>query len=288
MKNELNMKLLKTLEGGSYVMEFRYKRIVFLTGAGISAESGIKTFRDSQGLWENHKVDEVASPRGFQRDPVLVWKFYSLRRMQANEVTPNTAHIALADALHAVEQSSSSATLITQNVDTLHERAFGALPSKNFLDIHGSLSRSRCVKCSKLFSDKWAYFDAEKRPITRHADHLWSNANLQCLLAEPRRNAQGLPLSPCCSDLLRPDIVWFGEKPQRVETAIEQLTSCDLFVSIGTSGNVYPAAAFATAARKAGAHTVCINLEPPENIHTFHQHLQGKASEKLPEFLQKI
>ncbi|MEN9810916.1 MAG: hypothetical protein RLZZ488_2483 [Pseudomonadota bacterium] len=270
-------------------MEFRYKRIVFLTGAGISAESGVRTFRDSQGLWENHKVDEVASPQGFKRDPTLVWKFYSVRRMQSSEVQPNKAHTALADILHAIDQSGSSrAMLITQNVDTLHERAFGALPSKNFLDIHGTLSRSRCIKCDRVFSDRWSYFDAEGKPVERHADNLWSNASLQCLLTIPRRNAQGLPLSPCCSDLLRPDIVWFGEKPHGVENAITHLTQCDLFVSIGTSGNVYPAAGFAAVARKAGAHTVCINLEPPENAQTFHEHLRGLASEKVPEFLKKF
>ncbi|NBW82914.1 NAD-dependent deacylase [bacterium] len=269
-------------------MEFKYKRIVFLTGAGISAESGVRTFRDTQGLWEDHKVDDVASMQGFQRDPALVWKFYSLRRMQANEVRPNKAHVALANTLHAIDNSKSKAMLITQNVDTLHERAFGALPNKNFLDIHGTLSRSRCTKCNKLFSDRWAYFNQNGRAVENHADHLWSNASLQCLLTMPRRNAQGIPLSPCCSTLLRPDIVWFGERPFGVEKAIEHLTNCDLFVSIGTSGNVYPAAGFVSVARKAGAHTVCINLESPENASTFHTHLLGLASEKVPEYLQKI
>lgn len=269
-------------------MEFKYKRIVFLTGAGISAESGVRTFRDSQGLWEDHKVDDVASLQGFQRDPALVWKFYSLRRIQANEVQPNKAHIALASTLQAISKSTSKAFLITQNVDTLHERAFGALPDKNFIDIHGSLSRSRCTKCNKLFSDRWAYFDHEGRTTERHGDNLWSNTSLQCLLTVPRRNPQGLPLSPCCSQLLRPDIVWFGERPFGVERAIELLTNCDLFVSIGTSGNVYPAAGFVSVAHKAGAHTVCINLEPPENASTFHAHLHGLASEKVPEFLEKI
>jgi len=269
-------------------MEFRYKRIVFLTGAGISAESGVRTFRDSKGLWENHKVDEVASPQGFQRDPVLVWKFYSLRRLQANEANPNKAHSALADTLHKIEKSSSKALLITQNVDTLHERAFGALPNKNFIDIHGTLSRSRCTNCNKLYSDRWAYFDAEGKPIEIHADDLWSNGSLQNLLTIPHRNTRGLPLSPCCSSLLRPDIVWFGEKPHGVEKAIENLTTCDLFISIGTSGNVYPAAGFASVARKAGAHTVCINLESPENAAVFHEHLRGPATEKLTDFLQKI
>jgi NAD-dependent deacetylase len=269
-------------------MQFRYKRIVFLTGAGISAESGVKTFRDAQGLWENHKVDEVASPQGFSRNPVLVWTFYSQRRLQANSVQTNNAHTALADLLHIYEKNNLQAALITQNVDTLHERAFGALPSKHFIDIHGTLSRSRCTKCNKLFSDRWAYFDGEGKIIEDHADHLWSNAILQTLLTMPRRNSLGLPLSPCCSDLLRPDIVWFGEKPLGVEKAIEHLTHCDLFVAIGTSGNVFPAAGFAAVARKAGAHTVCINLESPENAHSFHEHILGPASEKVPEYIGKL
>lgn len=269
-------------------MEFRYKRIVFLTGAGISAESGIRTFRDAQGLWENHKVEEVASPQGFKRNPALVWKFYSLRRLQANEVQPNKAHVALADTLHALQQAGVRSLLITQNVDTLHERAFGALPNKHFTDIHGSLSRSRCTKCNKVYSDRWAYFGNEQQTVEQHADQLWTNPSLTPLLSMPRRNAMGIPLSPCCSDLLRPDIVWFGERPHGVEQAIEQLTTCDLFVSIGTSGNVYPAAGFAAVARKAGAHTASINLEPPENSAAFHEHIQGLAGEKLPEFLKKI
>jgi NAD-dependent deacetylase len=269
-------------------MEFRYKRIVFLTGAGISAESGVRTFRDSAGLWENHKVEEVASPSGFHRDPALVWKFYSLRRLQAAEAKPNKAHDSLASVLHDIEKSHSKSTLITQNVDTLHERAFGALPNKNFLDIHGTLSRSRCTGCSKIYSDRWAYFDATGKPIEIHADDLWSNASLSCLLTAPKRNDRGLPLSPCCTQLLRPDIVWFGEKPQGVEKAIDALTHCDLFVAIGTSGNVQPASNFAGVARKAGAHTVCINLEPPENASAFHEHLLGPAIEKLPEFIKKM
>jgi NAD-dependent deacetylase len=269
-------------------MEFRYKRIVFLSGAGISAESGVRTFRDGQGLWENHKVELVASPQGFKRDPALVWKFYSMRRMQANDVHPNKAHIALADTLHALDKAGARALLITQNVDTLHERAFGALPNKNFIDIHGTLSRSRCIKCNKVFSDRWAYYDAQQQPIEFHADNLWSHPGLPNLLTIPRRDPAGLPLSPCCSVLLRPDIVWFGEKPQGVEKAIDQLTSCDLFVSIGTSGNVYPAAGFVSVARKAGAHTVSINLEPPENSAAFHEHLNGLATEKVPDFLKKI
>jgi NAD-dependent deacetylase len=269
-------------------MDFRYKRIVFLTGAGISAESGVRTFRDSSGLWENHKVEEVASPSGFQKDPVLVWKFYSLRRLQAAEAKPNKAHATLANLLHDLHKSSSKATLITQNVDTLHERAFGALPDKNFLDIHGTLSRSRCTKCSKVYSDRWAYFDATGKSADIHADDLWSNANLTCLLTTPKRNANGIPLSPCCTEQLRPDIVWFGERPQGVEKAVEELTRCDLFVAIGTSGNVQPASNFAAVARKAGAHTVCINLESPENAGSFHEHLLGTAGDKLPEFLKKI
>lgn len=269
-------------------MDFKYKRMVFLTGAGISAESGVRTFRDSHGLWENHKVDDVASPEGFKKNPALVWKFYSLRRLQANEVKPNKAHAALADSLHAIEGSGCKAILITQNVDTLHERAFGALPHKNFIDIHGTLARSRCVKCNKVYSDRWAYFDADGRPIEIHADNLWSNASLPSLLSIPRRNSWGIPLSACCADLLRPDIVWFGEKPHGVEKAIEHLTTCDLFVAIGTSGNVFPAAGFASVARKAGAQTVCINLEPPENADAFQTHLRGLASAKVPEFLSQL
>lgn len=269
-------------------MEFRYKKIVFLTGAGISAESGVRTFRDAKGLWENHRVEDVASPQGFKRNPLLVWKFYSMRRLQANDVRPNRAHLALAQVLHDLEKSKLPSLLLTQNVDTLHERAYGALPNKNFIDIHGSLSRSRCVKCNLAYADRWIYFDANMKAVEKHAEHLWSNASVPALFNMPQRDADGLPLSPCCKVLLRPDIVWFGERPHGVEQAIDQLTSCDLFVAIGTSGNVYPAAGFAAVARKAGAHTVSINLDPPENSRAFHDHMGGLATEKVPEFLKKI
>jgi NAD-dependent deacetylase len=272
---------------GVLVSDLKFKRIVFLTGAGISAESGVATFRDSKGLWEGHSVEDVASPSGFKRNPKLVWQFYSLRRMHAHMAQPNTAHKALAEAIQKVESAGGRALLITQNVDTLHERAFGALPHKNFIDIHGSLSRSKCTKCSKVYSDRWSYFSANGEICQDHADRLWSNPALPNLLSLPQLDAHGLPLSPCCSAHLRPDIVWFGERPFGIEAAIDQLTSCELFVSIGTSGNVYPAASFAAVARKAGAQTVCINLEQPENHSAFQEQIQGLATEHLPNFLGK-
>lgn len=267
--------------------ELKYKRIVFLTGAGISAESGVATFRDANGLWENHRVEDVASPLGFKRNPQLVWQFYSMRRMQAQQAKPNTAHSALANAIHELESQGARVLLITQNVDTLHERAFGALPHKNFIDIHGTLSRSKCVKCSKVYSDRWCYSNKDGAIAHDHADSLWSNPSLPNLLSAPQRDTRGLPLSPCCSDLLRPDIVWFGERPYGIEAAIDQLTSCEIFVSVGTSGNVYPAAGFAAVARKAGAQTACLNLEQPENHTAFHEQIQGPATETLPAYLHK-
>lgn len=267
--------------------ELKYKRVVFLTGAGISAESGVATFRDSNGLWEGHSVEDVASPSGFKRNPKLVWQFYSMRRMQAQQAQPNAAHVALADSIRKLESIGARVLLITQNVDTLHERAFGALPHKNFIDIHGALSRSKCTKCSHVYSDRWSYFTRDGESALEHADNLWSHPSLPNLLSAPQRDPAGLPLSPCCSVYLRPDIVWFGERPFGIEAAIDQLTSCELFVSIGTSGNVYPAAGFAAVARKSGAHTACINLEKPENHSSFHEQIQGLATAKLPDFLSK-
>lgn len=273
--------------GGGAVTEQTYKRVVFLSGAGISAESGVATFRDSKGLWEGHPVEDVANPSGFKRNPKLVWQFYSMRRMQAQLANPNAAHTRLAETIHDLESAGTRVLLITQNVDTLHERAFGALPHKNFIDIHGSLSRSKCIRCAKVYSDRWSYFAPDGSAELQHADNLWSHPSLSNLLSAPQLDEAGLPLSLCCSAHLRPDIVWFGERPFGIEAAIDQLTSCDLFVSIGTSGNVYPAAGFAAVARKAGAHTVCINLEEPENHSAFHEHIQGQATEKLPFFLNK-
>jgi NAD-dependent deacetylase len=226
-------------------------RIVILTGAGISAESGLATFRGPEGLWEGHRVEDVATPEAFARDPVLVQRFYDARRARLKEVEPNAAHRALA-RLDA--EWAGDLLLVTQNVDDLHERA-GA---RRLLHMHGALRSAWCLGC-----DAHVPWDEE---------------------------LSSGPACPACgtSGELRPDIVWFGEMPYEMDRIDAALRRCDLFVSIGTSGAVYPAAGFVQTARYAGARTLEINLDPSLGSVWFEGVRTGRAGELVPEWVQEV
>lgn len=226
------------------------KRIVILTGAGISAESGIDTFRSAGGLWEQHRVEDVATPEGFARNPDLVLDFYDRRRAALAEVVPNAAHIALA-RLQA--EFAGDVLLVTQNVDDLHERA-GSLQA---LHMHGELNSALCTACGMRSR--------------------WSGA---------LRDRPGCPV--CAAPSLRPDVVWFGEMPYQMERIYDALDACDLFVSIGTSGAVYPAAGFVQEARRAGAATLELNLEPSEGSGWFREARYGPASLLVPQWVEEL
>lgn len=222
------------------------ERVFVLTGAGVSAESGIATFRDADGLWENHRVEEVASPEAWARDPALVWRFYSRRREQALQLEQNPAHLALAKA---EERLGDAFFLCTQNVDPLHERA----GSRRLVHMHGELFKSRCER--------------------EHGEPILDERSFDSLESIPR----------CvCGGRLRPHICWFGEVPYEMDRIAQELERCTLFVTAGSSGAVYPAAGFAQAARRAGARTVYIGLQAPENVGTFDECRLGPASRALP------
>lgn len=230
-----------------------YQSIVVLTGAGISAESGIQTFRAADGLWENHPVEDVATPEAFTRDPELVHRFYNMRRAQllSSQIQPNPAHFALA----RLEQNfAGSFLLVTQNVDNLHERA----GSRNLLHMHGELLKVRCTHSGFV------------QEVTGDV-----TVKTRCV---------------CCglTGTLRPDIVWFGEMPMFMRSIYEALENCDLFIAIGTSGHVYPAAGFVEIANLAGADTLEINLEPSRKESHFQAHLYGPASEKVEMFVTEL
>lgn len=223
-------------------------RVFILTGAGISAESGIRTFRDASGLWEDYRVEDVASPQGWARDAETVWRFYSQRRAQASECRPNPAHVALAKLERAL---GDRLFLCTQNVDPLHERA----GSTRVLHMHGELFRSRCEACAAPdFADDATYFSA--RAIPRCA----------------------------CGGRIRPHIVWFGEVPFGLDAIADALDACDVFVTIGSSGVVYPAAGFVRRVRSRGAEVRAIYVGPeePENASAFDECRLGKAGEVVP------
>ncbi len=221
--------------------------VVVLTGAGVSAESGLATFRAADGLWEKHRIEDVATPEGFARDAGLVHSFYNARRAALKKARPNRAHLALAEF---EREHRGDFLLVTQNIDDLHERA----GSGNVAHMHGELLKMRCGKCEKVF------------PIDCGID-----AREKC---------------PGCdvAGYLRPDVVWFGEMPYHLPRIERAIANCALFVSAGTSGNVYPAAGFVGAAKSAGAKCVELNLERSANGGWFDEGRYGLASEVVPEF----
>lgn len=227
----------------------RIDRIVILTGAGISAESGLGTFRDEGGLWSQHRIEDVATPEAFARNPDLVHRFYNARRIQAASAKPNAAHDALA---RLQSDFPGEVVLLTQNVDGLHEKA-GA----RAIHMHGELSRALCASCG----------------------HRWD---------APPEMVVGESCTACRAPTARPDIVWFGEMPYHMDDIFDALQTCDLFAAIGTSGQVYPAAGFVQEARMAGAATVELNLRDSDMSHAFDDHITGLASKTVPAWVDRL
>lgn len=227
------------------------RRIVVLTGAGISAESGVATFRGPDGLWEGHRIEDVATPAAFRRNPLLVQRFYDQRRAALPHVQPNAAHLALA---RLDREWPEELLLVTQNVDDLHERA----GSSRLLHMHGELQSALCNACG--------------------ARSHFTGAHLQAASC------------PACtsSGRLRPDIVWFGEMPYHMPLIEAALDRVDLFVSIGTSGNVYPAAGFVDHARSVGAYCLELNLDPGASSSRFHESRLGKAGTLVPQLVDLL
>ncbi len=226
------------------------RNIVILTGAGISAESGLRTFRADDGLWEDHRVEDVASPQGFRRDPDLVQRFYDERRRNILDAEPNAAHCALG---RLDEAWDGELLIVTQNIDDLHERG-GA---RRVLHMHGEGLSAWCTACD--------------------ARHRWTGT------------LRDRPPCPACGEpALRPDIVWFGEMPYRMDDIFAALVRADLFVSIGTSGAVYPAAGFVQQAKSAGARTLELNLERSQGSVWFDETRLGPASELVPAWVEEM
>jgi NAD-dependent deacetylase len=228
-----------------------YKRIVILTGAGLSAESGLSTFRDKDGIWARHRIEDVATPEAFARDPARVLDFYNTRRKGALGVRPNAAHEALAQ-LEA--RFPGEVTTVTQNIDPLHEMA----GTKNLIHMHGEILQALCARCG--------------------ARERWEEDLTVGLVCGACRRRGGM----------RPDVVWFGKMPYRMDEICAALGACNLFISIGTSGSVYPAAGFVAEARAAGAHTVELNLEPSAGISLFAEAIHGKATEVVPAYVERL
>ncbi len=228
-----------------------YHNIVILTGSGISAESGIATFRDAGGIWARYKIEDVATPEAFQRNPDQVHTFYNDRRRAHATVQPNAAHAALA-RLEA--EYTGEILVVTQNIDALHEQA----GSKRLIHMHGELLKALCATCEA----RTAWLEDLSTDI----------------------------VCPSCLTKggMRPDVVWFGEYPYEMERIGMALAACDLFISIGTSGSVYPAAGFVAMAREAGAHTVELNLEPSDGATLFAEAHHGPATDVVPAYINRL
>lgn len=227
------------------------ERIVILTGAGLSAESGISTFRDKDGIWAKYDYREVATPEGFARNPVRVHEFYNMRRRAHGSVRANPAHHALA---RLEREYGGEVWIVTQNIDALHEEA----GSRNLIHMHGEIFQALCEACG-----------------------------------DRRRWTDDLSLETECSACgkaggMRPDVVWFGEMPYHMERIRALIEDADLFLSIGTSGNVYPAAGFVAEARSCGAHTVELNLEPSEGRSLFAEAIYGPATQVVPAYVDRL
>lgn len=229
-------------------------RIFVLTGAGISAESGLGTFRDKDGLWTRYDLRDVATPEGFARDPAKVHAFYNARRAKLAGAEPNAAHQAIARLQRELTARGGESFLCTQNVDDLHERA-GAL---DVVHMHGELAKARCEACGEV--------------------RAWSG-DLSVETPCPRCGQSGA---------MRPHVVWFGETPLEMDRVYEALHGAERFVSIGTSGAVYPAAGFVAEARAMAIPTVEVNLEPSDNAYAFDERHYGPATEAVPAWVESL
>jgi NAD-dependent deacetylase len=224
------------------------RHVAVLTGAGISAESGVPTFRGAGGLWRQFRAMDLATPEAFSRDPKLVWEFYNWRRELINPLSPNPGHYALAE----IERRAPRFTLITQNIDGLHKKA----GSKNIIELHGNIWWVRCTGCEALSEDL-------RVPLPQ------------------------LPACESCGSLLRPHVVWFGEMldPRNLDAAYQSISACDLMLVIGTSGTVQPAASMGVQAKRGGATVAEINLDPTPYSDVYHISISGKSGEILPQLL---
>lgn len=228
------------------------ERVAVLTGAGVSQESGLRTFRDAQaGLWAQYRPEDLATPEAFANNPKLVWDWYAMRREKIKEVAPNPGHYALAE----MARRFPFFTLITQNVDGLHQTA----GSFDVIELHGNIREVRCSRCEKITSQ-------------------WNEIQ------------DGVPECPSCGGLLRPNVVWFGESlpRQALEMAVTAARSCGVFFSIGTSGIVQPAASLAAAAKNRNAVVVQLNIDSTPQTHKVDYILAGKSGEVLPAIVQML
>ncbi|XP_058794808.1 NAD-dependent protein deacylase sirtuin-5, mitochondrial-like [Phymastichus coffea] len=252
------------------------KNILILTGSGISAESGVPTFRGAGGFWRKYQAPSLATPRAFAANPSLVWEFYEYRRTLVSKVQPNKAHEAIAQFQSRLAKENRNVIIVTQNIDGLHQKA-GAI---DVIELHGSLYKTRCTKCKDIcYNDKIPICPALEGKISPDPDFVSSDIPVQDLPRCEKNN---------CGELLRPDIVWFGESLNthildRVNVAVD---SCDACLVIGTSSIVYPAAMFAPQVASKGVPVAEFNIETTPATRDFQYHFEGPCTQTIPEVLE--
>jgi NAD-dependent deacetylase len=267
-------------------------KLYILTGAGISAESGMQTWRDAQGVWDTFEMQDVATPDGWARSPAAVWKFTSRMKAVANAANPNPAHLAVAKSLFALMDRGIDAVLVTQNVDTLHERALEqiGMSSEDCIAMHGRLSASRCTHCQMVWNDPFVHFNTEGKPSGETTGRLCFDDSLPTIQKHIVEPCSHLPLSPCCNALLRPDLVWFGEEPYELNRCYAEVQGTDVFIAIGTSGCVSPACDFVKWAARLNkkARTIFVNINGDDAGQWFNEFRIGNASRMVPQLLEEI
>jgi len=268
------------------------KKLYILTGAGISAESGLETFSSSEGLWQRYRTQDVATLGGWMRSPATVWQFTARLKAAANSAEPNSAHFAVADTLKKFQTLGIDSVLVTQNIDTLHERALelSGLDIDHCIAMHGRLGESRCMHCRMVWNDPFLHFDADGVPSNASVSRIAFDPDLPVMEKRLFRVGECLPISPCCKALLRPNLVWFGEEPHELNRCFAEVQGTDVFVAIGTSGVVAPASDFvkwATRLNKS-ARTIFVNVNGDDASPWFNEFRIGLASAVVPQLFTEI
>lgn len=263
-----------------------------LTGAGISAESGIDTFRSAGGLWQRYALADVCTPEAFAHSPQTVWKFHSLLKAASDNAAPNAGHVAIASWFAQCASTRQRTVLVTQNIDTLHERSLAAagISGESCTAMHGRISVSCCSSCNKRWNDPYLYFDSNCGTSTEMCRNLWFEHDLDSLPELKVSSGDSLPVSPCCGTLLRPDVVWFGEEPHHLSHCFREISGTDVFIAIGTSGTVAPASDFAKWVRRLNKNARCVFVNPDADCRPEHycEFLRGKASDVVPVLLGNV
>lgn len=268
------------------------KRIYVLTGAGISVESGVPAYRSTSGIWQKNTLRDVATAQAFADSPDRVWKFISALKRQINLARPNAAHRAIAQAIRRSEQTGVEIFLVTQNIDGLHEQALSheGIGHSKCIAMHGRISSSHCTGCGKKYNDPYSYYDEEGFSAAERLDSLSFDPTLEFISTPSLTGPNHLPVSPCCNRLLKPSVVLFGEEPDRLNECYGGIKDTMVFIAIGTSAQVFPAADFVKWAVRLNprVRALFVNTHSSDATKYFNEFITRPAGESVPELLENV